>query len=101
MLEFYLHEIDSILNTINGCICKIFAWYQKEAWTFLNVSGEIRTGRVKETYSKACETNKMEIFVKILNYFQPLTICPKTSILDVYRHSEYAFGLISFKDFYT
>ena len=38
----------------------------------------------------------MEIFAKILNGFQLLTIFEKTSILDVRLGPEYAFGFYSF-----
>ena len=34
----------------------------------------------------------MEIFAKIVNGFQPLTIFAKSSILDVLQGSEYASG---------
>ena len=36
-----------------------------------------------EAYSELCQTSKMELFEKINNGFQPLTILPKRSILGV------------------
>ena len=40
--------------------------------------------RVKEKNLKPCQTSKMELFVKIVNDFEPLTVSPKSSILDVW-----------------
>ena len=45
---------------------------------------------MSEAYSKPCETPKMGIFVKIINSFQPLTIFPKSSILDIWQGSDNA-----------
>ena len=39
---------------------------------------------------------KVELFVKIVNGFQPLTILSKSSIFDVWLNSEYAFDWDSF-----
>ena len=36
-----------------------------------------------ETHSEPCQTSKMEIFEKIINCFQQLTIFAKSFILDV------------------
>ena len=48
-----------------------------------------------QAYSEPCCTSKMELFVKIVNGFEPLPISRKSSILDVWRGSEYAFVLRS------
>ena len=36
-----------------------------------------------EAYSEPCQTSKIELFAKIVNGFQPLTIFAKSSVLDV------------------
>ena len=46
--------------------------------------------RVSETYSEASQAPKMELFAKILEGFQPLTVFEKNSVLDVWLGSEYA-----------
>lgn len=38
--------------------------------------------RVSETYSEASQAPKMELFAKILEGFQPLTVFEKSSMLD-------------------
>ena len=43
-----------------------------------------------EVYSEPRRTSKMEFFEKIVNYFQPLIIFAKSSILDIRLGSEYA-----------
>ena len=42
-----------------------------------------------ETYSEPCYKFKMELFVKLVNGFQPLPISAKSSILDIWHGSEY------------
>ena len=42
-----------------------------------------------EAYLKLCQTSKMELFVKIWNGFQLLTIFVKRSILNIWQGSEY------------
>ena len=44
-------------------------------------------------YSEASQTSKMELFGKILNDFQPLTIFTKIFILDVWKSPEYISGI--------
>ena len=46
---------------------------------------------IPEVYSEASQTSKIKLFVKIVNGFQPLTIFVKSSILNVWQASEYAF----------
>ena len=41
-----------------------------------------------EVYIEPCQTYKVELFVKAVNVFQPLTISVKRSILDIYQGSE-------------
>ena len=48
----------------------------------------MRDTAVSKAYSEPSRTSKMELFAKIANCFQPLTIF----ILDVRQESEYAFG---------
>ena len=45
-----------------------------------------------ETYSQPSQTSKMEVFIKIVNGFQPFTVFIKSSILDIWLGYEYAFG---------
>ena len=45
-----------------------------------------------EPYSEPCQTYKMELFAKIFNGFPPLTVLAKSSILDIWLGSKYAFG---------
>ena len=47
---------------------------------------------VSEAYSEPSQTSKIELFEKVVNGFQPLTIFEKSSILDVWQGSEYASG---------
>ena len=42
-----------------------------------------------EVHSEPCQTSKMELFVKIINGFYPLTIFTKSSISGVWQSSEY------------
>ena len=42
-------------------------------------------------YSEPSQTSKMELFSKIVNGGKLLAIFPKSSILDVWQGSEYAF----------
>ena len=71
--------------------CKIFQFihvqtYCKTSKTFpycfANLPG-ILFHNISEEYSESCQTSKMELFAKILNGFQLLTIFAKSSILDV------------------
>ena len=43
-----------------------------------------------KVYPEPCQTSKMELFAKIINSFQPLTIILKSFILDVWHGYEYA-----------
>ena len=43
-----------------------------------------------EAFSKSCKRSMMEIFVKTINTWKPLTIFAKCSILDVWQVFEYA-----------
>ena len=43
-----------------------------------------------EGYSEHCQTSKMELFEKIIENFESLTIFEKRSILNVWQGSEYA-----------
>ena len=43
-----------------------------------------------EAYSEHCQTFKMELFEKIIEEFEPLTIFEKRSILNFWEGSEYA-----------
>ena len=38
---------------------------------------------MSEAYSVPCQTSKLELFAKIVNNFQPLTIFEESSILNV------------------
>ena len=44
-----------------------------------------------ETYSETFRTSNMELFAKIVNEFHLLNISAKSSILDVWQGSEYAY----------
>ena len=44
----------------------------------------------QEMHSKPLQTSKMESFATTVNYFQPLTIVTKLSILDVQEVPSYA-----------
>ena len=44
---------------------------------------------MSEAYSEPCLRSKMELFAKIVNSFQPVTIFAKSSILDIWLGSEY------------
>ena len=46
-----------------------------------------------EAYSEPSRTSTMELFMKIVNGLNPWTIFPKSSILDIWRGSEYATDL--------
>ena len=46
--------------------------------------------RYPEAYSELCKLCKMEVFAKIVNGFQLITIFAKSSFLDVWQGSEYA-----------
>ena len=46
-----------------------------------------------QTYSELCYITKKELFIKIVNGFQPLPISGKSSILDVWHNYKYAFVL--------
>ena len=52
--------------------------------------------RVPEAYSEPSQTYKMVYFVKTVNSWKPLTIFPKSSILDVWLGSKYSVPLDSF-----
>ena len=41
-----------------------------------------------EVYPEYCKTSKMELFVKVISNFEPLTILTKNPILDVWQSSE-------------
>ena len=43
-----------------------------------------------EAYLKSCQTSRMELLVKIVNGWKPLSIFAKSSILDVWHGFEYA-----------
>ena len=45
-----------------------------------------------EAYSEPCKRSKMEHFAKMFNLWKPLIIFAKRSILDVWKHSKYAFS---------
>ena len=47
-----------------------------------------------EAYSEPCQTSKMELFVKMINGWKPLTIFAKSSISDYCQCSEYASTLL-------
>ena len=49
--------------------------------------------------AEPCQLSKMGLFTKILNGQKPCTIFAKTSILDVWQDSEYAFDLFDKKTF--
>ena len=44
---------------------------------------------ISETYSEPCETSKVELFAKIVNGLESLTIFVKNSILGIWQGSEY------------
>ena len=44
--------------------------------------------RISETYSEPSQTSKMELFVKIVKSWNPLSIFAKSSIIDVWQCSE-------------
>ena len=50
----------------------------------------------RESYSESCERSKMELFVKMISGFQPLTIVAKSFILEVQQGPEYDSVLIQF-----
>ena len=50
----------------------------------------------RESYSESCERSKMELFVKMISGFQPLTIVAKSFILEVQQVPEYDSVLIQF-----
>ena len=45
--------------------------------------GKMCSENLSKIHSEPCQTSKMEIFAKILNYEKPLTIFVKSSSLDV------------------
>ena len=44
---------------------------------------------IVEAYLEPSQTSKMDLFAKIVNRFQPLTIFAESSMLDVWQSSEY------------
>ena len=44
----------------------------------------------KESYSEPCKTSDVELFAKLVNSLKPLIFFTKTSVLHVYKDSEYA-----------
>ena len=48
--------------------------------------------QLPEVYLQLCQTSMIEPFAKIVHGFQPLTVFVKSSIFDVWRDFEYAFG---------
>ena len=48
---------------------------------------------VKEKNLNPCQTSKMQLFVKIVNDFESLTVSPKSSILDAWQDSGYVSNL--------
>ena len=48
-----------------------------------------------EANSESCQTSNMELFAKIAKNKKPFTIFVKTSILNVWKGSEYAYELSS------
>ena len=52
-----------------------------------------------EAYSEPSQTSKMELFVKIINGWKPLTFLTKSSILDVRPGFDYASTFFSGLDF--
>ena len=49
-----------------------------------------------QTYSKPCQTSKIEHFAKIFS-FQSFAFCVKSSTLDIWQASEYVFVLLNLK----
>ena len=45
--------------------------------------GKMCSENLSKIHSEPCQTSKMEIFAKIVNYQKPLTIFVKSSSLDV------------------
>ena len=46
-------------------------------------------GNIPQAYSHPCQTRKMEVFAKIVNGFQLLTLCIKISISGVSQGSKF------------
>ena len=55
----------------------------KQSNTLSNTFSVNNKDTEQETYSKACQTSKIEHFAKIFNGFKPFIIFAKPSILDV------------------
>ena len=55
----------------------------KKSWE-TQIFGKKYSEILTKIYSKPCQTSKMEIFAKIVNYQKPLTIFAKGSSLDVW-----------------
>ena len=51
---------------------------------------EVDSNHTSEAYLKPSRTSEMELFAKIVNGFQPLTIFAKSSTLGVQLGAEYA-----------
>ena len=50
------------------------------------------TNPILVVYWEPCQTSKMEVFAKIVNRLQPLTIFGESSILDFWQGSKYPFA---------
>ena len=80
----------------NLCYClpsRMFSW-ECSGQYFCGTSSAAK--KSKETYSGPSRTSKMDLFVKIVNSFQLVTIFAKSSILDVQLGFEYVSELKQF-----
>ena len=58
-----------------------------------------KSSLASEAKSKSCQASKMELFANIVTNLKLFTLCAKTSILDIWLGSQYAFELAcKFKD---
>ena len=80
------------------CFMKIEFQNSIRRLSFLYRRPDIKTVRINpcdplilksETYPEPWKTSEMELFAKIVNCFQPLTISVKSSISNVWQGSEY------------